>query len=203
MGLVAHSGDARLNGAVPGFQQPTSRGHRERALVRHAVGGQATSASGVWSHGLSSAEPTQSQVPPSLVGSCKPRTVYFGTQSVRCTVCERQKKEGCGASAGTGSGVEQRTPRSDLCLLGAAFPPSGCSIKPPSGVVRPEILEGRRVWSNLGGGARRDKRRRRNRWSVGKPKDCVRTVGDTETTHPDEYRAVPERSVSGCDPVPV
>ena len=83
-GLVAHSGDARLNGAVPGFQQPTSRGHRERWSGSPWV----AKPVGIWrlepwaflgrTHTITRA--------PSLVGSCKPRTVYFGTQSVPCTV---------------------------------------------------------------------------------------------------------------------
>lgn len=39
-----------------------------------------------------------------------------------------------------------------------------------SGSVRGSISwRGRRVWSNLGGGARRDKNRRRNQWRCGEP----------------------------------
>ncbi len=93
----------------PRLQEPTSRGHRERErwsgtpwVAKHA---------GIWplepwaflgrTHTVTSA--------PSPVGSCKPRTVYFGHR-----MYEGRKK----------GGVEQRTPRSDLCLLGAAFLPS-------------------------------------------------------------------------------
>ena len=142
LGLVAHSGDARLNGAIPGFKSPQAAVTERESAGPARRGWPSTPASGLWSHGLSSAEPTPSQVPRPPSDHANPGLCILGTE---CMKGERR----------VGSNSEQ---------IGS-LPPRGCvsSLRYQSSrhlaVVRPEMLEGRRVWSNLGGGARRDKRR--------------------------------------------
>ena len=117
LGLVAHSGDARLNGAIPGFKSPQAAVTERESAGPARRGWPSTPASGLWSHGLSSAEPTPSQVPRPPSDHANPGLCILGTE---CMKGERR----------VGSNSEH--PDRIFASSGLRFFPP-ISIKPPSG----------------------------------------------------------------------
>ena len=122
MGLVAHSGDARLNGAVPGFQQPTSRGHRERALVRHAVGGQARRHLASGAMGFPRPNPHNHKCPRPSSDHASPGLCILGHR-VYDVLCVKGRRKGAVRQPGPGLGSSSEHPDRIFASSGQRFLP--------------------------------------------------------------------------------